>query len=272
MLLRMRASTRNPGEITGFSVGLACHTNRDGGVVWYGGGKLAADLTLPKLRQRWNPRSTAAQPSAPRRITVSERNAAYAHAAREAKAAASYIRRCSGSDPARAADAAWATADVLRIAARMLRNPALYRAADTYDRAARAPYGRIPRCTHPGDRLRFLARRLAALGSAAGGGYTGDLAVSLAMLTAGVADLRTAQHNAAQAAAARRAAEHLRGVAVNHRPGPRPAEARVRASDAARMDLPAGLSPTRPTPPERQTPRRTPGPKPVARRARPPPS
>jgi hypothetical protein len=272
VFVRMRASTRNPGEITGYSVGLACHTNRDGGVIWYGGGKLAADLTLPKLRQRWNPRSRAAQPSAARRITASERNAAYAYAAREARTTASYIRRCSASDPARGADAAWATADVLRIAARMLRNPALHRAADTYDRAARAPYGRIPRCTHAGGQLRFVARRLAAVGPAVGVSCAGNLAVSLAMLTAAVADLRAAQHHAAQAAAARRAAEHLRGSTVTCRPGPRPAEARVGAADVARMDFPAGLTVTRPTPPERQTPRRTPRPRPAARCARPPPS
>jgi hypothetical protein len=69
VLVRLRASTTNRGEIRGYSVGLAAHSNRDGGVVWYGGGKLAGDLTLPKLRRRWNPRSRAAQPPALRRIT-----------------------------------------------------------------------------------------------------------------------------------------------------------------------------------------------------------
>ncbi len=53
VLVRERHSTVNPGEITGYAVGLPGHTARDGGVVWYGGGKLAADLTLPKLRARW---------------------------------------------------------------------------------------------------------------------------------------------------------------------------------------------------------------------------
>jgi hypothetical protein len=61
VLVRLRTSTRNPAEITGYSVGLAGHMNRDGGVVWYGGGKLAADLRLPKLRRRWNPRNAVAQ-------------------------------------------------------------------------------------------------------------------------------------------------------------------------------------------------------------------
>src|SRR5262249_10263677 len=59
VLVRLRLSTTNPGEVTGYAVGLANHTNADGGVVWYSGAKLAADLTLPKLRHRWNPRIDA---------------------------------------------------------------------------------------------------------------------------------------------------------------------------------------------------------------------
>jgi hypothetical protein len=34
--------------------GRSGHESKDGGTIWYGGGKLAADLTLPKLRHRWN--------------------------------------------------------------------------------------------------------------------------------------------------------------------------------------------------------------------------
>jgi hypothetical protein len=53
VLVRLRHSVTNPGEVTGYAVGLPQHTARDGGVIWYGGGKLAPDLTLPKLRTRW---------------------------------------------------------------------------------------------------------------------------------------------------------------------------------------------------------------------------
>ena len=53
MAIRKRYSTTSPGEVTGYAVGLPRHTAKDGGIVWYGGGKLAADLTLPKLRRRW---------------------------------------------------------------------------------------------------------------------------------------------------------------------------------------------------------------------------
>ena len=48
VLVRKRLSTVHPGEVTGYAVGLADHTTEDGSVIWYGGGKLAADLTLPK--------------------------------------------------------------------------------------------------------------------------------------------------------------------------------------------------------------------------------
>jgi hypothetical protein len=53
VLVRRRYSSVNPGEVTGYAVGLAEHTSKTGQTIWYGGGKLAADLTLPKLRARW---------------------------------------------------------------------------------------------------------------------------------------------------------------------------------------------------------------------------
>ena len=53
VLVRQRYSTISPGEVTGYAVGLPHHTDKGGEIIWYGGGKLAADLTLPKLRARW---------------------------------------------------------------------------------------------------------------------------------------------------------------------------------------------------------------------------
>jgi hypothetical protein len=53
VLVRKRFSVSNPGQVTGYSVALPGDTTKDGGPVWYGGGKLAADLSWPKLRQRW---------------------------------------------------------------------------------------------------------------------------------------------------------------------------------------------------------------------------
>jgi hypothetical protein len=53
--VRLRSSTVRPGEITGYAVGLrADTTGTEGGPVWFGGGRLAPDLTLPRLRARWS--------------------------------------------------------------------------------------------------------------------------------------------------------------------------------------------------------------------------
>jgi hypothetical protein len=50
--VRKRYSTINPSEVTGYAVGLPEHVSKDGGPIWYSGGKLAADLSLPRLRRR----------------------------------------------------------------------------------------------------------------------------------------------------------------------------------------------------------------------------
>jgi hypothetical protein len=54
LLVKLRTSTINTGEITGYAVGLPGHHTATGSPVWYGGGRLAPDLTLPKLRHRWH--------------------------------------------------------------------------------------------------------------------------------------------------------------------------------------------------------------------------
>lgn len=53
ILIRLRHSTTNPDQITGYAVALPDDLNPTGEPIWFSGGKLAADLTLPKLRRRW---------------------------------------------------------------------------------------------------------------------------------------------------------------------------------------------------------------------------
>jgi hypothetical protein len=53
VLVRRRFSQRTAGEVTGYAVAVRDDVNGDGWPVWFGGGKLADDLTLPKLRRRW---------------------------------------------------------------------------------------------------------------------------------------------------------------------------------------------------------------------------
>jgi hypothetical protein len=178
--------------------------------VWFGGGKLAPDLTLPKLRCRWQPARTAPG----ERFTPAERNAIWEHAARTAADASNKIRHLAAANPAAAADAAWAAADTLHAAPSALRSRMLRQAADSYDRCARAPYGRIPSPTPAGNSLRRVARLLSAAAS-----VTGDPALAqitlvtrLVTLVETIADLREAKRHTAQAAAARHAAERLHAV------------------------------------------------------------
>jgi hypothetical protein len=166
VLVRVRFSEIDPGQVTGYSITLPGHTVPDGTPVWYGGGRLAAGLTLPRLRGQWNrpPDGTTERSGTPQ-FTAPERDEIYRHAAHQARTATEHIRRCAMTDPVGAADAAWAAADTLHVAARALRNPHLRRAADSYDRAARAQYGRLPRRSHDGDQLRRTARMIALAGN-----------------------------------------------------------------------------------------------------------
>jgi len=282
--VRVRFSEADPGQVTGYSVTLPGHTGPDGTPLWYGGGRLAAGLTLSRLRDRWNrPAGRPAERSGTPRFTAPERDEIYRHAARQARAAAEHIRHCAMTDPAGAADAAWAAADTLHSAARVLRNPHLRCAADSYDRGARAQYGRIPRRSRDGEQLRRTARMIALAGNLTGDNTLMAIALmaQLVALTAAVAELRQAQKHAAQAAAARAAAAHLHsavtqaraqtprfGQAQSHRP--------TRAASAvqvARRDFPAGMRPTRSavSDPEAARPHSSPREYPPSRRAGPSP-
>ena len=133
----------------------------NGGPVWYGGGKLAPDLSWPKLRQRWAPdRATPGRVHPD--LTAQERNAVWEHVTKIAADATAQIRNLAWTNPAAAADAAWATSDTLHVAAAMLGSRILRQAADAYDRAARSPYGHIPPPSPVGNQLRQAARLLSA--------------------------------------------------------------------------------------------------------------
>jgi hypothetical protein len=248
VLVRLRFSETDPGQVTGYALTLPGHTGPHGALRWYGGGRLAAGLALPQLRRHWT-QGPDADPgrSAAFRFTVPERETIYQHASRQAARSAEHIRRCVYSDPAAAADAAWAAADTVHVAARALHSPVLRCAADAYDRAARAPHGCTPRRSGDRDRLRAAARLIAMAGD-----FTGEAAleaaallVSLAALAVAVAELRQAQQHAAQAAAARSAAEHVcRAMIQARRPAPRPArgeasrrEKATRATGDAQADF-----------------------------------
>ena len=246
VLVRPRDSVKNPGQITGYAVALPGDTAKDGAPVWYGGGKLAPDLTWPKLRQRW------AGTAAGDRFTAAERNAIWEHAARAAEDAAAWIRLLSGTDPAAAADAAWAASDTLHVAAAALGSRILRQAADAYDRAARAPYARIPPPTPAGNQLRRAARLVTAFAY-----LTKDpsltpvvLLTRLAALAEAVAGFRESQQHAAQAASALQAAQQLHAAAAI----PAAEAARQRARTASPAALAGTAFPQPPRPPRPDAP------------------
>src|SRR5664280_1048434 len=116
-----RMSERNPGEMTGYAVSLDGWTNGAAEPVRLGGGKLAPDLSLPKLRARWEPAGTGpAAPAGgpagtdaapPRRggpLSGDEAERVWREAERIVAEAADRITADAGADPDGAADAAWA--------------------------------------------------------------------------------------------------------------------------------------------------------------------
>jgi hypothetical protein len=180
----------------------------------------------------------------------------------------------SGTDPAGAADAAWAASDTLHVAAAALGSRILRHAANAYDRAARAPYARIPAPTPAGNQLRRAARLITAFAY-----LTKDpsltpimLLARLAALAEAVVGLRQAQQHAAQAASALQAARQLRAAAAT--PAAQAATQQARATSPAALAGAAFPQPPRPARPDSPAPRqprpvpRAPAPSPRRRRGR----
>jgi hypothetical protein len=220
LLVRPRYRKTHPDEVTGYAVALPDQTEP----LWCSGGQLADDLTLPRLRQRWD---GLAGDELRREddLTHEERQAFYDDAARAAAYATSQIRRHLATDPYAAEDACWAASDALYAAGKATGNRHLRRAADAYDRAARAPYGRIPRPTSAGNALRTTARLLTLAGVQDRTTVSVLLLVSrLLTLVETIAQIRLLQQRQAQADAARRARHHLEQAqaATGSQPGYRP--------------------------------------------------
>lgn len=262
LLVRKRFSQRDPGQVTGYAVAKPGHVNGQGELVWFGGGKLAPDLTLSKLRQRWLSTGSASIPHAGpgARLSAEERRHIWNGASNTATRATHTIRFCAFTDPSAAADAAWAASDALHVVADVLGSRTLRQAADSYARAARCGYGRIPGPTPAGNRLRATARLLALAATAGDEDQAAVLMLvaKLAELAIAVAELRDAQRHAAQASAARAAAERLhtatRVEPSRARPGGTrptvPPHRRARtAADLAGLDFPDGAKPARTAPP-----------------------
>ena len=221
----------------------------------------AVGLVSRAASRRWGPaRGTPVET-----FTAQERNALWELAAQTAADASAQIRSYASTSPAAAADAAWAAADTMHAVAAALGSRILRQAADSYDRAARAPWGRIPGPTPAGNRLRRAARLLAASTA-----FSSDstlalvaLVTRLAALAEAVAQLRYVQQRSVQAASARRAAERLRAARATYAAWTPKARAPVRTPGERihlEFPVPPGPAPRGSAVPGTRTPAR-PGPR-----------
>ena len=235
VLVRLRHSTIDPDEVTGYAVGLpGDHTNA-GDTVWYGGGRLAPDLTLPQLRRRWGPGPGSDSGMPPRGDAqclgppgVQHRSSAFRQAAATVDISA---RHLAGEQPGSEDDIASlaeAAADVLASTARAFegrKGGPLTEASETFDRATREPHRRRPSRLPPASgQLRAMSRLISAAGRLASDDDTAaalQLVLRMSMLAGNLANLREAQDRFHQAKAARLAAERLRMIASNTAADPR---------------------------------------------------
>lgn len=247
LLVRERMSERNPGEVTGYAVALPDRYATGVAPIYFGGGKLASDLTLPRLQRRWDDHGATAgsevgsAAAAARRaaagaaacmgrrqvrtdrfgLTGTERRRIWEQATLAAGRASEHIAASATRDPSAAADAAWAASDFLAAAGRVVegrRGGPLTEGAQSYDRAARELHGRTPAPTAAGTGLRVAGRLLLSAHVAQPSETKQLLALmaQLATLTDAVIRLREAQGRAGQARSAREAAEGLRMATAHY--------------------------------------------------------
>ena len=237
VLVRERYSEIHPDEVTGYAVALPGERDLQGQPVWRGGGSLAPELSLPRLQAQWGGHEEG-PPKRPagrtRRLTAEERGQVWSEARQTADEATERIRQSAGRDPAAAAGAARAAADVLNVAARTHepggKGP-LTDAARAYDRASRDLHGRQAPRGPVGNDLRMTAMTLGLLVSAGRNESAAmiGLVLALAGLVEAMAELRATEARVAEAAAARQAGTQLHEAATTMAAGtttgtrPRPA-------------------------------------------------
>jgi hypothetical protein len=243
--VKLRGSARDPQQVTGYAVGLDGNTTASGDMVFYGGGRLAPDLTLPQLRSRWTgtPPSTAGGNAARLAATGTVPPDVALRAAETVRDAREAMR--TASSPGVASAIAYAAADLLTATAHAWEARAagpLSDAAEWLDRAAHDRCGRIPaRRVSQAGQLRTMARLIAVMGTGSRDRDTVaalHLVFTLAALAESLADLREAQDRLHQAQAARHAAGQLR----QYQPPVATADARTPGARVARPSMPDSQS------------------------------
>ena len=204
--VRLRTDPAQPNRTTGWAATLPGLVDRAGQPIWFGGGTLDPQLRLGSLRARWRANLPGAAPG-PDLFTGFAAGEIYAHAARVGQHAAAAI---ATAKPAEQTAIAWAASDLIAAAAEATGNSELARAAEGFARAARPAWGRTPA---PTPRTAVIRTAAYLLASCVPGRYRGQarrvLILALTGLARTLADLRAAQDQRLQSAAAIRAAASL---------------------------------------------------------------
>ncbi|MFJ8701383.1 relaxase family protein [Streptomyces ardesiacus] len=213
LLIRKRIAPS--GDLLGYKVALPDDHNKDGEPVFYSGSKLAPDLSLPRIRERWAvpAEPTSADGSGPQHPALPDVTGP-AFARRRATAATwQALLIIDQSDDGTAAAQIAAAGEVLDALAKTSAahtHAELREAAFVFERASRSHV----RAVRGHDQtLRQAARDLLHSGPALGRGEDGattamliDMAFFLAIAAA---NWHAKKHHSQQAAAARQTAEHL---------------------------------------------------------------
>ncbi|AJE87464.1 mobilization relaxase component [Streptomyces albus] len=209
LLIRTRAAPS--GDLLGYKVALPNDLNKDGEPVFYPGARLAPDLSLPRIRERWSTGS----PASPQEAATHTGPGTPAAARREAASAVwqTLLVFEHREDPVAAAHiaAAGEILDALAVTSAAHTRRELRDAATAFERASRSHV----RAVRGRDRtLRQSARDLVHGGTALGRGEDGaTTAMAIDMLfflITAAAHWHARKGHAQQAEAATRAAQHLR--------------------------------------------------------------
>lgn len=213
LLIRRRRAPS--GDLLGYKVALPDDRNKDGEPVFYPGARLAPDLSLPRIRERWSANQFEQTPSTgnPGRTTPRSPSAARRRTTSAIWTAITLVEH--GDDPVAAAHiaAAGEILDALAKTSAAHTRRDLRDAAFAFERASRSNV-RAER-GHDGA-LRQAARDLVYGGPALGrneDGATTAMAIDmLFFLITASGHWHAKKGHAQQAAAARQAAEHLRSA------------------------------------------------------------
>ncbi|WP_129287532.1 mobilization protein [Streptomyces sp. GZWMJZ-114] len=213
--LLVRTRTAPSGDLLGYKVALPDDLNKDGQPVFYPGARLAPDLSLPRIRERWSAH-TAEPPTVADDFDAARTGAGGPAAARRTTATAAWQAITvveEGDDVVVAAhiSAAGEVLDALAATSAAHTRRELRAAATAFERASRSHV----RAARGHERaLREAARDLVHSGPALGRGTDGAataMAIDmLFFLITAAAHWHKSNGHAQQAEAAARAASHLR--------------------------------------------------------------